>query len=183
VKLIQSPLNDCFLIKPKTFTDHRGKFCETYKKKEFQKITGLNTDFVQDNQSVSSYGVLRGLHYQIPPMAQAKLVRVVSGKVLDIVVDLRKNSETFGKSFSVILDDTENLQLFVPRGFAHGFITLSEKSIFAYKCDNYYDPKSERGIIYKDATLNLNWHLPEKDFIISEKDLKLPDFNNAVLFE
>src|SRR5690625_3494945 len=116
-------------------------------------------------------------------MAQAKLVRVVSGKVLDIVVDLRKNSETFGKSFSVILDDTENLQLFVPRGFAHGFITLSEKSIFAYKCDNYYDPKSERGIIYKDATLNLNWHLPEKDFIISEKDLKLPDFNNAVLFE
>lgn len=113
-------------------------------------------------------------------MAQAKLVRAVKGSVLDIVVDLRKESETFGKSFSIILDDIENLQLFVPRGFAHGFITLSEQSVFSYKCDNYYDKASEGGIIYNDATLALDWYLRKEDFIISEKDLQLPGFEEAV---
>lgn len=113
-------------------------------------------------------------------MAQAKLVRVIRGKVLDIIVDLRKDSETFGKSFSIILDSSENLQLFIPRGVAHGFVTLSEKSIFAYKCDNYYDKESESGIIYNDATLALDWHLPEDKLIISDKDLQLPSFEEVV---
>jgi len=167
-------------LKPKVFRDERGLFYETYNQQQFQKITGLKIDFVQDNQSISTRGVLRGLHYQKGGMAQAKLVRVIKGKILDIVVDLRKNSESFGKSFSVVLDDVENLQLFVPRGFAHGFITLSEQSIFAYKCDNFYDKASEGGIIYNDATLALNWHLPKEEFIISEKDLELPTFEEAM---
>lgn len=167
-------------MKPNVFRDERGLFYETYNQKVFEKTTGLNVDFVQDNQSISSKGVLRGLHFQNGEMAQAKLVRVVKGTVLDIVVDIRKNSETFGKTFSVILDDVEHLQLFVPRGFAHGFITLSEQSIFSYKCDNYYDKASESGIIYNDATLALDWHLPKEEFIISAKDLELPGFEEAV---
>jgi len=155
-------------------------FYETYNKKLFEQVTGLKTNFVQDNQSFSTKGVLRGLHFQRGKMAQAKLVQVVKGKVLDIVVDMRKESRTFGKSFSVILDDVEHLQLFVPRGFAHGFITLSEESIFSYKCDNYYDKASEGGIIYNDATLALDWHLPEGELIISEKDLELPTWEEAL---
>lgn len=178
----KTPLQDCFIVKPSVFRDKRGSFCEFYNKRLFQEVTGLDIDFVQDNQSISSKGVLRGLHYQIGDKAQAKLVRVIRGKVLDIVVDLRKSSKTFGKSFSVILDDVEGQQLFVPRGFAHGFITLSEESIFAYKCDNFYDRSAERGIIYNDATLALDWHLPKQEFIISEKDLQLPSFEEAELF-
>lgn len=167
-------------MKPSVFQDERGLFYETYNQKLFEEITGVKVNFVQDNQSVSTKGVLRGLHFQNGEMAQAKLVRVVKGKVLDIVVDIRKDSETFGKSFSVVLDDVENLQLFVPKGFAHGFITLSEQSIFSYKCDNYYDKASESGIIYNDATLALDWHLPKEEFIISEKDLQLPSFRDAI---
>lgn len=181
MELQKTPLKDCFILKPKLFRDERGLFYETYNEHQFQKITGLQIDFVQDNQSISSRGVLRGLHYQKGKMAQAKLVRVVKGKVLDIVVDLRKNSQTFGQSFSLVLDDVENLQLFVPRGFAHGFITLSETSIFAYKCDNFYDKASEGGIIYNDATLALDWHLSKEEFIISEKDLELPTFEEAMI--
>ncbi len=180
LKLQKTPLKDCFLLKPSVFQDERGLFYETYNQKLFEKITGLKVDFVQDNQSVSAKGVLRGLHFQHGEMAQAKLVRVVKGKVLDIVVDIRKDSETFGKSFSVVLDEVENLQLFVPKGFAHGFITLSAQSIFSYKCDNYYDKTSESGIIYNDATLALDWHLPKEEFIISEKDLQLPTFRDAI---
>lgn len=180
MELLKTPLKDCFILKPSVFQDERGFFYETYNQKLFQKITGLNLDFVQDNQSISSKGVLRGLHFQRGDMAQAKLVRVAKGKVLDIVVDIRKNSETFGKSFSIILDDVENLQLFVPRGFAHGFITLSEQSIFSYKCDNFYDKASEGGIIYNDATLALDWHLPKEEFIVSAKDQELPSFKEAI---
>lgn len=180
MKLLPTPLKDCFILKPNVFEDERGVFYETYNQRVFEKTTGLTIDFVQDNQSISAQGVLRGLHFQRGQMAQAKLVRVVQGKVLDIVVDLRKNSETFGKSFSVVLDDVGHLQLFVPRGFAHGFITLSEKSIFSYKCDNFYDKASESGIIYNDATLALDWHLPKEKFIISEKDLQLPTFREAI---
>ncbi|MGB3345313.1 MAG: dTDP-4-dehydrorhamnose 3,5-epimerase [Aequorivita sp.] len=180
MELQKTPLKDCFILKPKVFRDERGSFYETYNQQLFQKITGLKINFVQDNQSISTRGVLRGLHYQKGGMAQAKLVRVVQGRILDIVVDLRKDSETFGKSFSVVLDDVENLQLFVPRGFAHGFITLSEQSIFAYKCDNFYDKTSEGGIIYNDATLALDWHLSKEEFIISEKDLELPTFEEAL---
>lgn len=180
MELQKSPLKDCFILKPKVFKDERGLFYETYNQEIFEKVTGLKTNFVQDNQSVSSKGVLRGLHFQTGKMAQAKLVRVVNGKVLDIVIDLRKDSKTFGKSFSIVLDDQEHLQLFVPRGFAHGFITISEQSIFSYKCDNYYNKASEGGIIYNDATLALDWHLPKEEFIISEKDLELPSFEEAV---
>ncbi|TXD74766.1 dTDP-4-dehydrorhamnose 3,5-epimerase [Aequorivita antarctica] len=180
MEIQKTPLKDCFILKPDVFRDDRGLFYETYNQKVFEKITGLKIDFVQDNQSVSSKGVLRGLHFQNGEMVQAKLVRVVKGKVLDIVVDIRKDSETFGRSFSIILDDVEHLQLFVPKGFAHGFITLSEQSIFSYKCDNYYDKASECGIIYNDATLALDWHLPKEEFIISAKDLELPSFEEAI---
>lgn len=182
MEIQSTPLKDCFILKPNVYNDHRGLFFESYNKKHFEKHTGLSVDFIQDNQSVSSFGVLRGLHYQSGNSAQSKLVRVIDGKVLDIVVDLRKDSETFGKSFSIILDAEDNLQLFIPKGFAHGFVTLSKKSVFAYKCDNYYDPKAERGIIYNDATLALDWHLSEDALIVSEKDLKLPSFKEAELF-
>lgn len=182
MEIQSTPLEDCFILKPGVYKDHRGLFFESYNKKHFEKHTGLVVDFIQDNQSVSSFGVLRGLHYQVGNSAQSKLVRVIDGKVLDIVVDLRKESETFGKSFSIILDAADNLQLFIPKGFAHGFVTLSKKSVFAYKCDTYYDPKSERGIIYNDATLALDWHLSEDVLIVSEKDLKLPSFKDAELF-
>ncbi len=180
MEIKQTPLKDCFILKPTVFKDERGFFCETYNKKVFEEITGLDIDFVQDNQSFSSYGVLRGLHFQMGDKAQSKLVRVIKGKVLDVVVDVRRESETFGKHFSLILDDVENLQLFVPKGFAHGFITLSENSIFSYKCDAFYNKASEGGIIYNDATLAVDWHLPKEDFIISEKDLQLPTFKEAI---
>ncbi len=179
MKIEQTPLRDCFVLEPRVFKDERGFFYETYNANLFREVTGLTIDFVQDNQSKSSYGVLRGLHFQTGKMAQAKLVQVVQGKVLDIVVDLRKESESFGKSFSIILDTIEHKQLFVPKGFAHGFITLSETSIFAYKCDNFYDGPSEGGIIYNDATLLLDWHLSPKDFIVSEKDIQLPTFKEV----
>ena len=176
MKLIETPLKDCFVLEPSVFKDERGLFYESYNKKRFNDVTNLNIDFVQDNQSASSYGVLRGLHFQTGEFAQSKLVRVLLGKVLDVVVDLRKDSETFGQQYSIVLDDVDHKQLFVPKGFAHGFITLSERSIFSYKCDNFYDKASEGGIIYNDATLSINWHLPKEDFIISEKDKLLPTF-------
>ncbi len=176
-----TPLKDCFILKPSVFKDERGVFSETFNKKVFREASGVDVDFVQDNQSKSSYGVLRGLHFQLGEMAQAKLVRVISGRVLDIVVDLRKNSETFGQNFSIELDDQNHLQLFVPRGFAHGFVTLSEKSTFSYKCDNYYHKQSEGGIIYNDPTLSLDWRIPHDKLIISEKDLELPTFEDFIL--
>ena len=180
MELQHTPLKGCFILKPTIFKDNRGFFYETYNKTTFKKITGLSIDFVQDNQSNSTYGTLRGLHYQKGKMAQAKLVRVIQGKVLDIVVDIRKDSQTYGQHFSIVLDDSNKLQLFIQRGFAHGFITLSKNSVFSYKCDNFYDKTSDGGIIYNDATLSLNWHLPKEDFIISKKDKQLPTFNEAI---
>jgi len=165
---------------PRVFKDARGIFFETFNEKAFQQATGITIPFIQDNQSCSTRGVLRGLHFQTGAMAQAKLVRAAKGQVLDVVVDLRKDSESFGKSFSVVLDDENHWQLFVPRGFAHGFITLSETSIFCYKCDNFYDKESEAGIIYNDATLSIDWHLSEEEFIVSEKDLELPTYEEAI---
>ncbi|MFC7356148.1 dTDP-4-dehydrorhamnose 3,5-epimerase [Jejudonia soesokkakensis] len=179
MKIEHSPLQGCFLLKPAVFEDERGLFCETFNAQVFEKKTNLYINFVQDNQSISSYGVIRGMHFQTGEMAQAKLVRVVEGKVLDIVVDLRKDSKTFGQHYSVILTAESFTQLFVPRGFAHGFITLSKRSVFAYKCDNYYDTASEGGIIYNDGTLNLDWQLPTEDIIISEKDKQLPTFKEV----
>ncbi len=180
VKIEQTPLKDSFILTPTIFNDERGSFHETFNDILFKKVSGQKVNFVQDNQSTSSFGALRGMHYQVGKMAQAKLVRVIQGRILDIVVDMRKESETFGKHFSVILDDITKKQLFVPRGFAHGFITLSPTSKFAYKCDNFYDKASERGIIYNDATLQMDWHLPNDKLIISDKDLKLPSFLEAI---
>lgn len=180
MEIHKTPLKDCFIVKPTAFKDDRGYFLETFNQTHFQEVTGLSRAFVQDNQSSSSKGVLRGLHFQTGEMAQAKLVRVVKGSVLDVVVDLRRDSESFGKSFSVILDDLGHWQLYVPRGFAHGFITLSDESIFCYKCDNFYHRASEGGIIYNDATLAIDWHLPEEEFIVSEKDLQLPTFEEVI---
>lgn len=179
MEIIQSSLKDCFALKPSQFEDKRGLFSETFNQRHFSDSTGLSVNFVQDNQSISKYGVLRGLHFQKGANAQAKLVRVVKGRVLDIVVDLRKDSPTFGMQYSIELTEENRLQLFVPRGFAHGFVTLSKESIFCYKCDNYYDKNSESGIIFNDATLNLDWHLPQEDLIVSEKDLELPSFKEV----
>lgn len=173
MKLLDTPLKGCVIIEPKVFKDHRGSFFESFNQEKFTNLYGENIDFVQDNQSISSYGTLRGLHFQKGEFAQAKLIRVVSGKVLDVAVDLRENSSTFAKHFSVELSGENNLQLFIPRGFAHGFVCLSEKVIFEYKCDNYYQPSSEAGILYNDPSLNIDWKIPAKDIILSEKDRAL----------
>jgi len=167
-------IDDCFIIKPKVFNDKRGTFAESFNKRIFEEISGLKIDFVQDNQSVSSRGVLRGLHFQTGDFAQAKLVRVIQGEVLDVAVDLRPDSKTFGKHFSIVLNDQNNFQLFVPRGFAHGFAVLSDSAIFAYKCDNYYHKPSELGILYNDADINIDWRLNSSEIKLSDKDKELP---------
>lgn len=169
-------LNDCYLITPKIFSDERGTFFESFNKKQFLKLTALSVDFVQDNQSNSHRGVLRGLHFQTGDYQQAKLVRVVRGSVLDVAVDIRTESKTFGQHFSIILSAQNNKQLYIPKGFAHGFLVLEDDTIFAYKCDNYYNKASESGIIFNDQTLQIDWEFPESDLIISEKDKELPPF-------
>ena len=174
MKFENTPLKDCFILTPQVYPDHRGIFLESYHKKKFNEITGLDLEFVQDNQSVSKKGVLRGLHFQAGEFAQAKLVRVIYGEVLDVVVDLRPDSPTFKESYSIILSDQNQHQLFIPQGFAHGFITLSETSVFSYKCDRFYYPGSESGIIYNDPDLAIDWKFPEDELILSEKDTKLP---------
>lgn len=178
MKVIPTSLVGCFIIQPQVYGDERGYFFESYNKEEFVNELGIDIDFVQDNQSMSKRGVLRGLHFQIPPFAQAKLVRVVSGEVLDIAVDLRKKSPTYGKYESFMLSEYNKLQLFVPRGFAHGFVTLSEQAVFFYKCDNYYAPDYERGIKYDDPALNINWKIDKQQIELSKKDENLPLFNH-----
>ncbi|OIQ23493.1 dTDP-4-dehydrorhamnose 3,5-epimerase [Lacinutrix sp. MedPE-SW] len=179
--VIQTKLKDCFILQPKIFEDKRGYFFESFNENTFHQLTGSNTTFVQDNESFSTKGVLRGLHYQTGKHAQAKLVRVIKGSVLDVAVDLRKESNTFGQHISVELTESNKKQLFVPRGFAHGFIVLSDTAIFSYKCDNYYNKASEAGIIYNDKDLNIDWKLNENQFLVSEKDEILPSFKNAIL--
>lgn len=172
-------LEGCYVLTPTVYKDKRGYFFESFNHEKFKKATGVNIDFVQDNESYSTRGVLRGLHYQLGNNAQAKLVRVTQGNVLDIAIDIRPNSSTFGKHVSVELTAENKKQLFVPRGFAHGFIVLSEMAIFNYKCDNYYNKESEAGIIYNDPILNVDWKLPQNELIVSEKDLALPKLENA----
>lgn len=167
-------LIDCFVVMPEIFEDNRGYFYESYNQQAFEKQTALDINFVQDNQSQSSKGVLRGLHFQIGEYQQAKLVRVVKGSVLDVCVDLRQNSKTYLQYFSVVISESNKKQLFIPRGFAHGFLVLEDHTIFSYKCDNYYNKDSERGIIYNDKDLNIDWQFPENDLIVSEKDKALP---------
>ena len=162
---------DILLIEPNVHSDERGYFVETFKQKLLDEALGYQVNFIQDNESKSnSKGVLRGLHFQLPPFTQAKLVRVIKGKVLDVAVDIRRNSLTFGKYVSVELSEKNKKQLFVPGGFAHGFIVLSEEAIFAYKVDAYYSAEHEEGIAYNDKDVNIDWHLLEKDIILSKAD-------------
>ena len=176
MKITETKLEGCFVIEPKVHKDKRGYFIESFNQNNFNKIFGLEIEFVQDNESMSSRGVLRGLHYQTNEFAQAKLVRVIKGKVLDVVVDLRKNSKTFGAHISVELTEENKKQVYVPRGFAHGFLVLQDNTIFSYKCDNYYNKASESGLIYNDFTLAIDWSLPDEELILSEKDKELQTF-------
>lgn len=174
---------EVYLLKPKVIQDKRGSFSENFVSKDFEKITGKKIIFCQDNLTRSRKGVIRGLHYQLPPFSQSKLVSVILGTVLDIVVDIRKGSPTFGQHFSQELSAENQLQLFIPRGFAHGFITLSETSIFHYKVDNYYDFKSERSIAPNDPDLGIDWRLPNSQWIQSKKDQNYLFLQDANIFD
>jgi dTDP-4-dehydrorhamnose 3,5-epimerase len=181
MKYIKTKIPEVIIIEPDLFGDERGYFMISYSQKEFEENV-LKTQFIQDNESMSGYGVLRGLHYQLPPYAQAKLVRVVLGKVLDVAVDIRKNSPTFGQYVAVELSEENKRQLFIPRGFAHGFAVLSEKAIFQYKIDNVYAPKHERGIAFNDNSLNIDWKISPENIILSQKDKQNPLLGDADLF-
>ncbi len=178
MKVKETQLKDCFVIEPTIFNDARGYFFESFNAQKFKELTGHAIAFVQDNESKSSKGVLRGLHFQTGDFAQSKLVRVIRGSVLDVCVDLRKHSETYGKKFSITLSGDNKKQLFVPRGFAHGFVVLEDNTVFSYKCDNYYNKAAEGGIIYNDSTLNIDWQLKPEELILSEKDKELGTFEN-----
>lgn len=177
----ETKLKGCYLIQPQIITDSRGYFMESFNQKKFYKATGLDITFVQDNESLSSKGVLRGLHYQIGNFAQAKLIRVTKGRVLDVAVDLRPNSSTYCEHFLIELSEENKTQLYIPKGFAHGYLTLEDQTVFNYKCDNFYNKEAEGGIIFNDKDLNINWNFSEEELIISDKDLILPTFNNAKL--
>lgn len=181
MKVIKTNLNDCFIIEPTVFGDHRGYFFESYNKARFEKETGLQVNFIQDNEAFSNKGALRGLHFQKGEFAQAKLVRVTEGTVLDVAVDLREDSSTFLQHVAVELSAENKKQLFVPRGFAHGYVVLSETVVFNYKCDNLYNKDSEGGVIYNDETLNIDWKLNSSEFLISEKDNILPTIKDLFL--
>jgi dTDP-4-dehydrorhamnose 3,5-epimerase len=178
---IETYLKGCFILELTIFDDGRGRFFESFNQQNFEQKTGLQINFVQDNQSISQRGVLRGLHLQKGIHAQAKLVRVIKGKVLDVTVDLRKDSPTFGKHFSIELSGENNKQLFVPRGFAHGFSVLEDDTIFAYKCDNYYNKEAEGGILYNDKELNIDWKLNEEEMVLAEKDKILKTFHKFTI--
>ena len=172
---IETAISGVFIVEPKVFGDPRGYFFESFAEEWFrQNIADIH--FVQDNESRSTYGVLRGLHFQKPPFAQAKLVRVVLGRVLDVAVDIRPHSPTFGQYVAVELSEENKLQFFLPRGFAHGFVVLSNEAVFQYKCDNYYAPQAEGGILWNDPTLNIDWQIPPESILLSEKDKKHPTF-------
>jgi dTDP-4-dehydrorhamnose 3,5-epimerase len=171
MEIIKSPISGLVVIKPRVFEDARGFFYETYNEKSYFDA-GIKQHFCQDNQSKSTYGVIRGLHYQLNPQSQSKLVSVIQGSVWDVAVDLRQASPTFGKWFGVELTEENHLQFLIPQGFAHGFSVLSETAVFSYKCDNFYSPTLERGIMYNDPALAIDWKIPAEKAVISEKDLK-----------
>jgi dTDP-4-dehydrorhamnose 3,5-epimerase len=164
------------LIKPTVFEDHRGYFIETFNKSKFNSLYGPTDEFVQDNESSSSYGTLRGIHFQKPPYAQSKLVRVIKGEVLDLAIDLRAASPSFGKWKSFLLTEKNKHQVYVPKGFGHAFVVLSETAIFSYKVDNYYHPESDSGIIWNDKSLHIDWQINDSDLLLSEKDKNLRSF-------
>ena len=174
MKITETPIKGCYILEPITYEDERGLFYESYHKDRFDRSIGGKVDFVQDNVSISKKGVLRGLHYQKGDSAQAKLVHVVMGEVLDVIVDIRKGSPSFGKHFKMKLSDENRTSIFIPKGMAHGFLAMTDDVIFSYKCDALYNPKSEAGILYNDPALDINWEMAEDDLILSKKDLKLP---------
>ena len=179
MKLIKTKIDGLILLKPNIFKDKRGYFIESFCQKSINRLLG-NINFVQDNESKSFKGVIRGLHFQKPPYAQSKLVRCIEGEILDVALDLRKNSRTYGMSETTLLTDTNKNQLFIPKGFAHGFAVLSHSAIICYKVDDYYNPKSESGIIWNDSDLNIDWKIEKNEIIVSEKDSNLSKFNNFI---
>ncbi len=178
MKISDTPIKDLLIIAPQVFEDHRGYFFESFNLLKLHK-QGINSNFVQDNESKSTYGIVRGLHYQLEPKAQTKLVRVISGKIYDVAADIRKDSPNFGKWFGIELSEENKKQLLIPKGFAHGFSVLSEQATVLYKCDAFYAPEYDAGIIYNDPRLNIDWKIPEDKIILSEKDGKLPVFEKA----
>ena len=178
MEIIAQTIPDVLLVKPKVHGDQRGYFIETYRQDKLNQATAYPVNFIQDNESRSSKGVLRGLHFQLPPKAQSKLVRVIEGKVLDVAVDIRQGSPWYGQYVSAILSEENKHQLFIPRGFAHGFVVLSDTAIFAYKVDNYYSPEHDRGLAYNDKDLAIDWQLAEEKLKLSQKDLNQPSLKN-----
>ena len=174
MNIVKTPLLGCIELTPRIFNDDRGYFFESFNANTFNEAVGYAVNFLQDNQSFSTKGVLRGLHFQTGEHAQAKLVRVTKGEVLDVAVDLRPNSVTYGQHYSVVLSEENNKQFFVPRGFAHGFVVLSDEAVFQYKCDNYYNKVSEGGLHYADKDLDIDWVLPSDELLVSDKDAVLP---------
>lgn len=183
MEFIEQKIKGVWVIEPKVFGDARGYFFESFRQEEFDKYIGHHVEFIQDNESKSSYGVLRGLHYQKGEFAQAKLVRVVKGCVLDVAVDIRKSSPTFGQYVAVELSEDNKKQLYIPRGFAHGFVVKSPEAIFCYKVDNVYAPQAEAGIVFNDPTINVEWGVLEKDVLLSAKDTVSPKLLDAEVFE
>jgi dTDP-4-dehydrorhamnose 3,5-epimerase len=182
VTFTRTVIPDVIVCEPIVHGDERGYFVETFRQDKLEDLLGYKINFLQDNESKSSYGVLRGLHYQLEPFAQTKLVRVIQGTILDVAVDIRKNSPTFGLHVSVQLSGEDKQQMFIPKGFAHGFVVLSEEATVSYKVDNYYAPQCDRGIAYDDKALGINWLVPQSQHKISTKDTKHPSFNQAELF-
>lgn len=178
MELIETLIEGVVVLRPRVFGDARGYFFESYSEREFERLVG-KVEFVQDNESKSRYGVVRGLHFQKPPYAQSKLVRVVRGRVLDVAVDIRKGSPTFGQHVAMELDGEEKLQFFIPRGFAHGFAVLSDEAVFQYKCDNFYAPQSEGAVAWNDPELDIDWKVRHEDVILSEKDTRHPLLKDA----
>ena len=186
MELIKTEIPDLYILRPKVFGDARGYFFESFSEREFERLTGQAIHFVQDNESRSTKGVIRGLHFQKPPFTQAKLVRCTLGRVLDVAVDLRVGSPTYGRHVAVELSDENKLQFFVPRGFAHGFAVLSDEAVFQYKCDNYYAPQSEGGIDMADSDLGIDWRIDHNEAILSDKDRlhpRLADIKSPFIYE
>ena len=188
MNFIRTAINDVVIIEPTVFGDDRGYFVETFRQDKLNEFLGFNINFIQDNESKSSYGVLRGLHYQLAPAAQTKLVRVIKGKVLDVAVDIRKDSPTFGQHVSIELSEQNKRQLLLPRGFAHGFVVLEDDTVFAYKVDNYYSPENDRGIAFDDPALAIDWIVDKDQLKLSAKDTtqvlldKAEVFNSELLY-
>ena len=183
MKFTRCKIEDVVVIEPKVHGDERGYFVETFRQDKLEEFLGFKVNFCQDNESKSSKGVIRGLHYQLAPFAQTKLVRVIKGKVLDVAVDIREGSPTFGEYVAVELSEENKKQLFVPRGFAHGFVVLEDDTIFAYKVDNYYSPENDRGILYNDPAIGIDWKLEQRELKLSDKDTKQPLLKDADLFD